>query len=55
MENFSMISITIDATAFDLPAYYNVKMDYFKFFENGECPYILWYANDHEIPDKLRR
>jgi len=27
MEKFSMISIPIDANAFDLSAYYNVKMD----------------------------
>jgi hypothetical protein len=27
-------------------------MDNFKFFGNGERPYILWSANDHEIPDE---
>ena len=46
-----MISNTIDATAFDLSVYYNAKMNNFKFFGNGERPYILWSANDHEIPD----
>ena len=45
-----MISITIGATAFDLSVYYNIKMDNFKFFGNGERPYIFWSANDHEIP-----
>ena len=48
-----MISITIGATAFDLPVYHNIKMDNFKLFGNGERPYILWSANDHEIPDTL--
>ena len=54
MEKISMISITIDATTFDLSAYYIVKMDNFKFFENEEPSYILWSANDYEIPDTLR-
>lgn len=54
MKKISMISITIDATTFDLFAYYNVKMDNFKFFRNGERPYILWSANDHETPDTWR-
>jgi hypothetical protein len=43
-----MISITIDVTIFDLSEYYNVKMHNFKFFGNGEHPYILWSVNDHE-------
>ena len=49
-----MISITIDVTIFDLSEYYNVKMHNFKFFGNGEHPYILWSVNDHEIPNTLR-
>jgi hypothetical protein len=53
MERFSMISITIDVTIFDLSEYYNVKMHNFKFFGNGEHPYILWSVNDHEIPNTL--
>ena len=44
-----MISITIGAAAFDLSVYYNIKMDNYKFFGNGERPYILWSANDHEM------
>ena len=54
MEKFSVISIAIDAPTFDLFAYYNVKMDILVFLEMGERLYILWSANDHEIPDKLR-
>ena len=53
MEKFSMISITIDVTIFDLSEYYNVEMNNFKFFGNGEHPYILWSVNDHEIPNTL--
>ena len=54
MEKFFMISLTIDVTIFDLSEYYNVKMHNFKFFGNGEHPYILWSVNDHEIPNTLR-
>ena len=33
-----MISITMGATTFDLSVYYNIKMDNFKFFGNGDAP-----------------
>jgi hypothetical protein len=48
-----MISITIGAAAFALSVYYNIKMDNFKLFGNGKRIYLLWSANDHEIPDTL--
>jgi len=35
---FSMTSVTIDVTIFDLSAYYNPKMDCLEFLGNGNFP-----------------
>ena len=48
-----MISITIDATVFDLSAYNNVKMDNFKFFGMENIPIYCGLQMSTKFSDVL--